>query len=70
MFNRRRVNFQLQRWVNLTLQVTTCPRGDYPNINGYWLIGTHAKNSWDSRYWGAIKKENILYVLEPLFTFS
>ncbi|MBV9576415.1 MAG: S24 family peptidase [Gammaproteobacteria bacterium] len=22
MFNRRRVNFQLQRWVNLTLQVT------------------------------------------------
>ena len=42
------------------------PRGNYPNTYGYWVIGTHAKNSWDSRYWGMISKEQILYKLKPL----
>jgi conjugative transfer signal peptidase TraF len=42
------------------------PRGDYQNTQGYWLVGTHAKNSWDSRYWGPIGKDRILYKLKPL----
>ena len=45
------------------------PRGEYPNTEGYWLIGTHAHHSWDSRYWGAVKKDQILSKLRPLWTW-
>lgn len=44
------------------------PRGKY-KIKGYWLIGTHAKNSWDSRYWGPIAQSKILNKLKPLLTW-
>lgn len=43
------------------------PRGIYTNTTGYWLIGTNSQNSWDSRYWGPVKKEQILMVLKPLW---
>jgi conjugative transfer signal peptidase TraF len=40
------------------------PRCRYLRTNGYWLIGTDSPKSWDSRYWGFIKKEHILYGLK------
>lgn len=45
------------------------PRGDYPNTSGYWLIGTNAINSWDSRYWGPINKNQIIAKVKPLMTW-
>gem|GEM_PF-3309728 len=44
------------------------PRQKYPNTNGYWLIGTHHKNSWDSRYWGPVPRQQIVTTLKPLIT--
>jgi conjugative transfer signal peptidase TraF len=40
--------------------------GEYSHTKGYWLIGTNSTNSWDSRYWGDLKKEQILYKLKAL----
>jgi len=45
------------------------PRGVYVK-NGYWLIGTHAKNSWDSRYWGPLPRTYILYKLKPFLIWG
>lgn len=45
------------------------PRGNYLNTSGYWLIGTHAMNSWDSRYWGPISKDQILEKVRPVLTW-
>lgn len=45
------------------------PRGAYPAIKGYFLIGVSAPNSWDSRYWGLADKSQVLYRLIPLWTF-
>lgn len=45
------------------------PRGNYYDTKGYWMIGTHAINSWDSRYWGPINKDQILYKLRPLLVW-
>lgn len=45
------------------------PRGKYLHIQGYWLIGTHSACSWDSRYWGEIQANKILYKLKPLLTW-
>lgn len=46
------------------------PRGRYKKTNGYWVIGTNAKNSWDSRYWGFIQRPQIIAKLLPLFTWK
>ena len=45
------------------------PSGRYSKTTGYWLLGTHAFNSWDSRYWGPISPDQILYKLRPLWTW-
>ena len=45
------------------------PRGNYFNTQGYWMIGTHALNSWDSRYWGVVNRTQILYKLKPLLVW-
>jgi conjugative transfer signal peptidase TraF len=45
------------------------PRGDYPNTTGYWMLGTYGGNSWDSRYWGPIPRDRILYKVIPLLTW-
>lgn len=37
------------------------PRGKYQQ--GYWLIGTNDKRSWDSRYWGFVNRDQILVKL-------
>lgn len=33
----------------------------------YWMISTYNKGSFDSRYFGAVKAENLKYSLVPLF---
>lgn len=43
------------------------PRGTYAHTDGYWLIGTAAKNSWDSRYWGPVRRTQILYPLRVVW---
>lgn len=45
-------------------------RGNYFNTQGYWMVGTNARNSWDSRYWGAVSKAQILYKLKPLLVWQ
>lgn len=39
-------------------------QGNYFKTTGYWMIGTGSLHSWDSRYWGPIKKEQIFYRLK------
>lgn len=46
------------------------PRGVYANTTDYWVIGTGSKQSWDSRYFGPILPESILYKIQPVFTYS
>lgn len=43
------------------------PRGNYAPSQGYWLVGTHSVQSWDSRYYGAINRSQMLYKLKPLW---
>lgn len=43
------------------------PRGKYQQ--GYWLIGTNNDHSWDSRYFGPINKNQILYKLKPVLVW-
>ncbi len=45
------------------------PRGKYLS-KGYWLIGTNSTQSWDSRYWGPVNKEQILFKLSPLLVWK
>jgi conjugative transfer signal peptidase TraF len=37
------------------------------NINGYILIGTNSKNSWDSRYFGEVSRQDIMHVLKQVW---
>jgi len=37
------------------------------NIDGYLLIGTNSKDSWDSRYFGEVSKQDIMNVLKPIW---
>jgi conjugative transfer signal peptidase TraF len=43
------------------------PFGKYEKTIGYWLIGSDAPNSWDSRYFGPIDIENVLNKIRPIF---
>ena len=47
--------------------LTLIGTGKYKST-GYWLYGSYDfKNSWDSRYFGEVAKENIINKLEPIF---
>lgn len=46
--------------------LTPYPRKAYLNTPGYWLIGTHDKRSWDSRYWGPVARQQIIGKVKPL----
>ena len=35
----------------------------------YWVMGTHIRRSWDSRYFGPIAREQIVGGARPLWTF-
>lgn len=48
----------------------TYPRRTYNNTPDYWLIGTSSTQSWDSRYFGPISPEAILWKIKPLLVFS
>jgi conjugative transfer signal peptidase TraF len=44
--------------------------GNYQS-KGYWVYGSNnQKYSWDSRYFGELTKQNIRYVLTPIWTLS
>jgi conjugative transfer signal peptidase TraF len=45
------------------------PRGNYKHAVGYWVIGNHSADSWDSRYWGSINAKQIRYKLRSVFVF-
>lgn len=52
------------------LPVAAIERGIYVlKPDEVWLMGTHSTLSWDSRYYGALKKENINAVVKPLLTW-
>lgn len=46
--------------------LTPYPRKTYLNTSGYWLIGTHDKRSWDSRYWGPVARQQIISKIKSL----
>lgn len=67
------VNGQTYPYATLPLDsqgrpLASIPRGDYPHLNGYFLVGTNAPNSWDSRYFGPVNKNQIRYRLVPVWT--
>jgi len=37
------------------------------NIDGYLLIGTNSNDSWDSRYFGELSRQDIIDVLKPIW---
>ena len=43
------------------------PKKINKNINGYLLIGTNSKDSWDSRYFGEVSRQDIMNVLKPIW---
>lgn len=43
------------------------PKKINKNINGYLLIGTNSKNSWDSRYFGEVSRQDIMNVFKPVW---
>jgi conjugative transfer signal peptidase TraF len=45
-------------------------RGKYKNIEGYFVIGEGAENSWDSRYFGFIKTDRIVMKLKPFIIYN
>ena len=49
-------------------KLATFPNGIYQSA-GYWLIGTHDEKSWDSRYFGFVKRDAIMTELKKLITF-
>lgn len=50
--------------------LTAYPSGKYQN-NCYWLIGNNNKKySWDSRYWGCIPSNQILYKIKPIISWK
>lgn len=62
--------YKTQHIDSIGRKLNVYPRGYYPHTDGYWVIGISAINSWDSRYWGAITKNQILYKLIPLLTWK
>lgn len=49
--------------------LTAYPRGMYARTCGYWLVGNNSEKSWDSRYFGPVKKEQIIAKLKPLLVW-
>lgn len=45
------------------------PRGTYAHTSGYWLVGNNSEKSWDSRYFGPVRKEQIITKLKPLLVW-
>lgn len=44
--------------------------GEFVLADGrYWVMGTHVRRSWDSRYFGPIAREQIVGGARPLWTF-
>lgn len=44
--------------------------GIYQPSRGYWIYGANDPiKSWDSRYYGSVKRAEIIAVYKPLFTF-
>lgn len=42
------------------------PQRMYFKTQGYWVLGTNAANSWDSRYWGPIGKKYLVRKVQPI----
>ena len=58
--SRDRHNYIVKKWIK---------NGGYKNINSYWLYGANDPlYSWDSRYYGGVKKSNIIGIYKPLLT--
>lgn len=67
--NSKVYNYQTLYLDSYSRPLSVFPRGTYSNLDAYWLIGTHDPKSWDSRYWGPVKKQQILAVLKPVITW-
>ena len=65
---------ELPNTATLTYQaidpVPAVPRGSYTVGAGeYWLVSTENKRSFDSRYFGALRREDIKSGMKPLLVF-
>lgn len=50
--------------------LTFIDTGKYKST-GYWLYGRYdSTNSWDSRYFGEVSKQNIINILKPIWIWS
>ena len=68
--NHHRILLKTKNQDGMGRMLSIYPRGTYSHTKGYWLVGTNSPNSWDSRYWGAIPKTQILYKLKPVWVLT
>lgn len=68
--NHHQYNLKTLDFDNINRQLGSIKPGKYQQ-DCYWLIGDDDfTNSWDSRYWGCIKKSQILYMVVPLIIWK
>lgn len=66
----KKLQFKTIKFDSLNRPLDSYPRGSY-RLNCYWMIGSNDYlHSWDSRYWGCIASDRILYKIKPLLTWE
>lgn len=66
----KKLQFRTIKFDSNNRPLDSYPRGSY-RLNCYWMIGSNDYlHSWDSRYWGCIALDRVLYKIKPLLTWE
>lgn len=68
--NNKTYNYPTQQYDSKNRLLPNWPRGKYQNTLGFWVIGTNSNKSWDSRYFGSINRNQIIFLIKPLWLWS
>jgi conjugative transfer signal peptidase TraF len=70
IINNKIFQYSTQKLDSKQRSLPSWPRGNYRNTRGYWLIGTNDQHSWDSRYYGPIDRNQIIFLIKHLWVFG